>query len=40
MKLTEEEVKHIRTEIEKVEITGERYGAAFASYSFADTPEL
>jgi hypothetical protein len=40
VKLSEAEVKNIREEIEKVEITGERYGAMFNKYSFADTPEL
>jgi hypothetical protein len=38
--LSDEEVKQIRDEIEKLEVIGERYPAAFQAYSFADTPEL
>jgi hypothetical protein len=37
--LNEREVKEIRAEIEKVEVTGERYPPFFAAYSYADTPE-
>jgi len=40
VKLTAVEVKEIRTEISKVEVTGNRYPAFFQQYSFADTPEL
>ncbi|KAK7178818.1 hypothetical protein DPSP01_014346 [Paraphaeosphaeria sporulosa] len=40
VQLTAEEVKEIRAEIEKVEVTGDRYPPAFQSYSFGDTPEL
>ncbi|KAL1611846.1 hypothetical protein SLS60_000067 [Paraconiothyrium brasiliense] len=40
VQLTDEEVKHIRTEIERIEVTGNRYPPAFQSYSFGDTPEL
>ncbi|KAJ4357494.1 uncharacterized protein N0V89_002070 [Didymosphaeria variabile] len=40
VQLTDNEVKHIRAEIERVEVTGDRYPPAFQSYSFGDTPEL
>lgn len=40
VKLTAEEVEQIRTEIEKVEVAGDRYPPSFQSYSFGDTPEL
>jgi hypothetical protein len=40
VKLSTEEVTTIRNEIEKVEVTGERYAPFLAAYSFADTPEL
>lgn len=40
IKLTDEEEKKIRAAIEEVEVKGERYGALFTSFSFADTPEL
>jgi hypothetical protein len=40
IKLTPEEVQQIRKEIEKVEVSGDRYPPAFQAYSFADTPEL
>jgi hypothetical protein len=40
VRLSKEEAKQIREEIEKVEVTGERYPPAFQAYSFADTPEL
>ena len=39
MSLTEEEIKQIRDEIEKVEVAGDRYPPAFQGFSFADTPE-
>jgi len=38
--LTGEEEKKIRVAIEEVEVRGDRYGAAFTSFSLADTPEL
>jgi hypothetical protein len=34
------EVMAIRTEIEKVEVIGERYPPTFEGYSFGDTPPL
>jgi len=39
VKLTPGEVKEIRVEVSKVEVTGDRYPAFFQQYSFADTPE-
>ncbi|KAF2735796.1 Aldo/keto reductase [Polyplosphaeria fusca] len=40
VKLTDDEVRTIRSEIEKVEVSGDRYPPWFAPYSFGDTPEL
>jgi transcription initiation factor IIF auxiliary subunit len=40
VQLTDEEARQIRTEIEKVEVTGDRYPPAFQSYSFGDTPKI
>ncbi|ORY15283.1 NADP-dependent oxidoreductase domain-containing protein [Clohesyomyces aquaticus] len=40
VRLTAEEVQQIRAEIEKVEVTGDRYPPFFAPYSFGDTPPL
>ena len=40
LELSAGEVMAIRTEIEKVEVAGERYPPFFAAYSFADTPPL
>lgn len=40
VKLTKDEEKKIRAAIEEVEVKGDRYGAAFTSFSLADTPEL
>jgi hypothetical protein len=40
VKLSEQEVREIRDEINKTEILGERYPPWFESYNFADTPEL
>ncbi|KAF2827929.1 Aldo/keto reductase [Ophiobolus disseminans] len=40
VQLTDEESAHIRAEIEKVEVRGDRYPPAFQEFSFGDTPEL
>ncbi|KAF2800221.1 Aldo/keto reductase [Melanomma pulvis-pyrius CBS 109.77] len=40
VKLTDEELQQIRAEIEKVEVTGDRYPPSFQSFSFGDTPPL
>ncbi|KAF2646389.1 Aldo/keto reductase [Massarina eburnea CBS 473.64] len=40
VKLTPEEVRQIREEIEKVEVIGDRYSSKLQPFSFADTPEL
>jgi len=40
VRLSPEEVRAIRHEIEKVEIIGDRYPAFLQQFSLADTPEL
>ncbi|KAF2650885.1 Aldo/keto reductase [Lophiostoma macrostomum CBS 122681] len=40
VQLSSEEVKQIRAEIEKVEVSGDRYPPSFQEYSFGDTPPL
>jgi len=37
---TDKDEKETRPAIEEVEVKGDRYGAAFTSFSLADTPEL
>ena len=40
VKLTEEEIKDIRTAVENAEVHGSRYPAAMMGLCFADTPAL
>jgi hypothetical protein len=40
VQLSAAEAQEIRTEIEQVEVVGERYPPFLAQYSFANTPEL
>lgn len=40
VRLSEEEQETIRNQIEKVEIVGERYGAALQGWCFGDTVPL
>jgi hypothetical protein len=40
VKLSPDDLKLIRTNVEKVEVVGERYPPGLAMYSFGDTPEF
>ncbi|KAF2111439.1 NADP-dependent oxidoreductase domain-containing protein [Lophiotrema nucula] len=40
VRLSTDEIQQIRSEIERVEVVGDRYPPAFAQYSFCDTPPL